>query len=51
MGQRKYRKYSWVGNKISEEDMSKLYGMKEEKGTPITELVANAVKKFVNEGT
>lgn len=42
-----YRKYNWVGNRISEEDMGKLYCMKKKKKIPITKLVANAVREYV----
>lgn len=38
-----YRKYTWIGNRLSEKDMQKLYRLKEKTGKPITMLVAEAV--------
>lgn len=42
-----YRKYNWVGNQISDDDMGKLYRMKKKTKRPITALVAEAVKEYV----
>lgn len=42
-----YRKFTWVGNQISAEDMAKLYHIKKERRMPITRLVATAVKEFI----
>lgn len=42
-----YRKYSWVGNKIDDEDMRELHELKKKTKTPITEMVAEAVKDYV----
>lgn len=42
-----YKKYTWAGNQISKEDMAKLHHIKETTGTPITHMVAEAVKKYV----
>lgn len=42
-----YRKYNWVGNQISDDDMGKLYRIKEKTRRSITELVAEAVKEYV----
>lgn len=42
-----YPKYGWVGNKISDEDMSSLYLMKCKTKQPITMLVAEAVSEYV----
>lgn len=42
-----YPKYGWIGNKISESDMSALYGMKMKTRRPITELVAEAVSQWI----
>ncbi|MEW6417229.1 MAG: hypothetical protein AB1480_03810 [Nitrospirota bacterium] len=43
----KYRKYTWIGNQISEDNMSKLYQIKQIKRIPITKLVAIAIKEFI----
>jgi len=42
-----YPRYAWVGNQISEADMRRLYQMKLKSKRPITEMVAEAVKKYV----
>lgn len=42
-----YKKYEWVGNRISDSDMDKLYKMKRKTKRPITELVAEAVSIYV----
>lgn len=42
-----YKKYGWVGNRIDDEDMRKLYKIKEKYGVPITEMVAEAVKEYI----
>lgn len=42
-----YRKFSWVGNQIDDEDMTKLYQMKKARRVPITKLVAIAIKEFI----
>ncbi len=42
-----YRKYTWAGNKISDDDMEKLYKIKMKTKRQITELVAEAVKEYV----
>ncbi len=42
-----YRKYSWVGSKISDDDMEKLYRIKEKTKKPITEIVAEAIKEYL----
>ena len=42
-----YRKYSWIGNKVTDEDMEKLYKIKEKTKKKITEMVAEAVKEYV----
>jgi hypothetical protein len=44
-----YPRYTWVGNKISEEDMAALYQRKKATKKPITAMVAEAVSKYVNE--
>jgi len=42
-----FRKFTWVGNQISEDDMTKLYQIKKVRRVPITRLVATAVKEFI----
>jgi hypothetical protein len=44
-----YRKYAWVGNQISADDMARLYRMKQKTKRPITTLVAEAVSRYVKE--
>lgn len=43
-----YPKYTWVGNRISEKDMSTLYHFKQETKIPITKMVAEAVKEYIS---
>lgn len=43
-----YSKYAWIGNRISEEDMARLYKIKMETKKPITKMVAEAVKLYIN---
>ncbi len=40
-------KYAWVGNRISNEDMTALYRMKKQTRKPITEMVAEAVSQYL----
>jgi len=42
-----FRKFTWVGNQITDADMSKLYQIKKARRVPITKLVATAVKEFI----
>lgn len=42
-----YSKYGWVGNKIKDEDMKKLYLIKQEINIPITDQVAEAVGEYI----
>ena len=42
-----YPKYAWVGNRISEEDMKRLYELKKAHRKPITRMVAEAVKSYL----
>lgn len=42
-----YRKYSWVGNRIADNDMEKLYRIKKKIKKPITEMVAEAIKEYL----
>ena len=44
----RYPRYSWIGNRISESDMEKLYNLKVKTKTPITRLVSQAVKEFLD---
>lgn len=50
MSRQPYRKYTWAANKISDDDMIKLHHIKETTGTPITHMVAEAVKEYVSKG-
>ncbi len=42
-----YRKYTWAGNKIDDEDMRNLHELKKKTKTSITEMVAEAVKDYL----
>ncbi len=42
-----YPKYTWIGNKITEEQMTKLYQLKQEEKKPITEQVKEAVSLYL----
>lgn len=42
-----FRKFTWVGNQITDEDMSRLYQIKKARRVPITKLVAAAVREFI----
>jgi len=42
-----YKKYNWVGNQISTDDMCIMHQIKQEKGIPITQQVAEAVKEYI----
>jgi len=44
-----YPRYTWVGNKISEEDMAVLYKRKKATKKSITAMVAEAVSQYVRE--
>lgn len=41
------KKYGWAANKIDDEDMKKLYQMKEETNKRITDMVKDAVKEYI----
>lgn len=41
-------KYTWVGNKISKENMALLYKLKTATRKPITEMVAEAVELYLS---
>lgn len=42
-----YRRFGWVGNRISDNDMAKLYRRKIKTKKPITVQVAEAVKQYL----
>ncbi len=42
-----YRKFTWVGNQITDDDMTRLYQIKKARRVPITRLVSTAVKEFI----
>ena len=44
----RYPRYSWVGNRISKSDMERLYNLKVKTKTPITRIVSQAVKEFLD---
>jgi hypothetical protein len=44
---RKYRRYTWVGNKITPEDMLKLHNLSKQVKKPITSLVRDAVSQYL----
>ena len=46
-----YPRYTWVGNRISKSDMEKLYSLKVKTKTPITLIVSQAVKEFLDRQT
>lgn len=43
-----YRKFTWVGNRIADEDMASLYRLKQQIRKPITVLVAEAVSQYLS---
>jgi hypothetical protein len=43
-----YPRYPWIGNRISEEDMGKLYRLKQQTKKPITILVAEAISQYLS---
>jgi hypothetical protein len=45
----KYPKYTWVGNKLSKEQMSALYKIKQQDKKPITIQVAEAVSLYLKQ--
>ena len=44
----RYPRYSWVGNRISKYDMERLYRLKVKTKIPITRIVSQAVKEFLD---
>ena len=42
-----YVKYTWVGNRISTQNMAKLYHLKNATKKPITALVAEAITEYL----
>lgn len=47
---RKYRKFTWVGNRIEPEDMAKLHHMSKQVKKPITILIRESVKEYLAKG-
>jgi hypothetical protein len=45
---RRFPKYTWVGNRISVADMARLYRLKQIVKIPITRLVSQAVKEYLD---
>ena len=43
-----YPRYPWIGNRISAEDMGKLYRLKQANKKPITKMVAEAVTQYLS---
>jgi len=44
----KYRKFTWIGNKVNLEDMKELYQNKKITKKPITVQVSEAIKDYVD---
>lgn len=42
-----FKKYNWVGNQITDDDMCLLYQIKKKDKIPITKQVAEAVKEYI----
>jgi len=42
-----YVKYTWVGNKITSDNMTKLYHLKTATKKPITVLVSEAISEYL----
>lgn len=47
---RKYRKFTWVGNRIEPEDMTKLHHISKKSKIPITHLVRDAISEYLAKG-
>lgn len=43
-----YPRYPWIGNRVSEENMGKLYRLKQQTKKPITILVAEAISQYLS---
>ena len=43
-----YTKFTWVGNKIADKDMERLYKLKATTRKTITQMVAEAVIQYIN---
>lgn len=43
-----YTKYTWVGNRINDADMQRLYYLKQVSRKPITKMVAEAVSEYLS---
>lgn len=44
-----YNRYAWVGNKITEDDMSQLYHLKKATKKHITTMVSEAVRLYLSQ--
>lgn len=44
-----YSRYAWVGNKITEDDMSQLYHLKKQTKKHITTMIGEAVKLYLSQ--
>ncbi|MEW6002217.1 MAG: hypothetical protein AB1638_06160 [Nitrospirota bacterium] len=44
-----YPKYAWIGNRVSKEDMKKLYRLKQATRKTITKMVAEAITLYLSE--
>jgi len=42
-----YRRFTWIGNKLTDDDMKELYTLKLSTGKTITQLVAEAVRQYI----
>jgi hypothetical protein len=45
---KRYQKYTWVGNRIPKSDMARLYRLKVRTKIPITLIVSQAIKEFLD---
>lgn len=44
---KKYRKYTWIGNRVEPEDMAKLHHISKSTKKPITILVRDAIAEYL----
>jgi hypothetical protein len=47
---RKYRKFSWIGNRIDDSDMALLHHISKRIKKPITILIRESVKEYLAKG-
>ena len=45
----RYPKYSWIGNRITDDQMSKMVSMREQTGKPLTIIVREALENYLKE--